>query len=122
MPKSVSQTPFIIHPPQDLLATQPALRRAARNLANAYANHQFASEAMLKAMGSGLWQAVGDADALAQARQRAGNRILPIIVESSEADIQQLPWETLHHPEHSNSRTTGARLLLNLAPSQSGWI
>lgn len=53
---------------------------------------------------SGPWaRACGgvlDADAdLARARVAAGLQVLPILIESSEPMVLQLPWETLHHPE-----------------------
>jgi archaellum biogenesis ATPase FlaH len=47
-----------------------------------------------------LWQALDVDEAFAQVRQRAGSRILPLIIESDQAAVHQLPWETLYHPDH----------------------
>ena len=51
-------------------------------------------------MGDALWQTLSVDDVLATARQTAGTRILPLILESADPLVQSLPWECLHHPEH----------------------
>jgi len=51
-------------------------------------------------VGDALWQTLDADEALAAARQAAGTRILPLIVESADPLVQSLPWECLHHPEH----------------------
>lgn len=100
MPTPVSQAPFVIRPNPDLLKEHPELGRYGRDLARAYANQRYATDDALKAIGQALWRVLDIDDAFNQARERAGNLVLPVIIESEAAEIQQLPWETLHHPKH----------------------
>ncbi len=100
MPLNVSQNPFIIRPEPDLLDKHPVLKRNAHTLARAYAAHALVTEEDLQAMGSSLWHALAVDEPFASAQQAVGNLILPILIESEQAAIQQLPWETLYHPEH----------------------
>ncbi|MFZ4664601.1 MAG: CHAT domain-containing protein, partial [Caldilineaceae bacterium] len=92
--------PFRLEPPADLLERQPQLRRQSHELAQRYASGQLVDEAMLQRLGQALWQVLGQDDALAQARQAAGVQPLPLILSSSDAASQQLPWETLYHPTY----------------------
>jgi hypothetical protein len=100
MPSAVSQTPFVIQPDPGFLAMRPDLRRHARDLARAYAGKRFASEEALQALGGALWHALDVNEDFAAARKRAANQILPVVVDSDVASIQQLPWEVLYHPDH----------------------
>ncbi|MEW5717494.1 MAG: tetratricopeptide repeat protein [Chloroflexota bacterium] len=101
MPRNIYPQPFVIHPPDDLLRQYPDLQRMASALASLYAERQVVvSDEHLQAMGGALWHTLGasvqsDFDA---ARANAGAAILPIVIESAAADVQHLPWETLHHP------------------------
>ena len=101
MPRRVHPTPCIIHPLEDLVKKRPALRRMAFQLALKYANRQVVTEEDLKAMGSALWQALDEETQTAfdAAHTQAGMAILPVIIETEAADVQALPWETLHHPQ-----------------------
>ena len=92
--------PFVIQPDPALLERHPYLRRAGNELARAYAGGHFVSDQGLQAVGQQLWQVLAVDSAFAQARRRAGAQTLPVIIASNDAAIQQLPWETLHHPEH----------------------
>ncbi len=100
MPSNVSKNPFIIRPGADFLEKNAALKHAGGALAHKYARRELVTEAELQAVGHSLWRALDAADEFAQARAAAGVNILPIIVESAQAAVQQLPWETLYHPEH----------------------
>lgn len=100
MPANVNETPFIIRPAADLLQRYPALKHAADRLAHKYAFKELVSDDDLKQMGGLLWQALDQATAFEQARQASGLALLPVIIESDEPAVQQLPWETLYHPEH----------------------
>ncbi|HCK81565.1 MAG TPA: CHAT domain-containing protein [Candidatus Competibacter sp.] len=51
-------------------------------------------------MWAALWRTLGVDRALDEARQAAGTRIVPLVIESADPAIQVLPWECLHHPEH----------------------
>jgi len=93
-------SPFILRPADDLLDRHPHLRHMAAALVRKYAALQAVTDEDLQAMGRALWHALGVDDAFEQARQAAGNAVLPIIVESNSPAVQSLPWETLYHPQH----------------------
>jgi len=69
----------------------------AARLALRYVHRELVTDEMLQAMGAALWRAL-DAD-LERARAAAGLGVLPILIESDQPAVLQLPWETLHHPE-----------------------
>jgi len=101
-------SPFNITPEADFLEQNPVLEQMSKELANAYADSSVViSDDTLKAMGSALWQALNtnktnDIDiALKQHLQtQNANAVSPIIIQSDSPAIQQLPWETLYHPEY----------------------
>ncbi len=99
MPRHIHPSPFVLHPPADLLEQRPDLRRMASELAHHYAEGRPVSDAYLQAIGSALWDAanvsVADFDA---AMQQAGMAILPLMIQSTVPAVQALPWETLYHP------------------------
>ncbi len=90
--------PFIIAPPGDFLHRHPHLQQQARALSRAYEEHRLVEEHDLKAVGSALWNVLQLDEALEQAEAASGQATLPIIIESSDAAILALPWETLYHP------------------------
>nr|VFJ62587.1 MAG: ATP-, maltotriose- and DNA-dependent transcriptional regulator MalT [Candidatus Kentron sp. FW] len=96
--------PFIITPPADLPTTHPHLKRLASDLSLKYTHHQVVTDGDLETVGSALWHALDQSIALEQefsaALQRAGQKVLPIIVQTDQPALQALPWETLHHPRH----------------------
>ncbi|MFQ5422269.1 MAG: CHAT domain-containing protein, partial [Anaerolineae bacterium] len=93
--------PFIITVPDTFLANHPGLKHDASRLAHAYAaNDQLVTDAALQAVGMALWHALDAAEPFAAALAQAGSGALPVIIESGEPDVHQLPWETLCHPEH----------------------
>ena len=104
MTRRTHPTPFIIRPPAGFVAANPALGRDAADLARAYADPTvYVPEAALEARGRALWTALVAADpalpaAFEAARRAAGNRVLPLIVESDDPAVQSLPWEALCHP------------------------
>ena len=104
MSTSVHPMPLIIHVAADLLQRVPALRHASQALARHYATNHFVSDAELQQIGQQLWQVLTLTETFAQefdqARQQAGAHILPILIESPVAAVQQLPWETLYHPTY----------------------
>jgi len=114
MPTPPRGAAFIIRPDADLIERYPALRHNASALARAYARKQFVTDETLQAIGRQLWQALAIDDAFAAARQAAGALTLPVIIASRAAALQQLPWETLHHPQHGFlGRANGFTLLRN---------
>ena len=100
MPSNVHPNAFVIRPQAELLRQHPDLKHDANALALKYAFHELVTESELKSIGQRLWQTLNKESDLDQALQNAGMQILPIIVKSNNPAIQQLPWETLYHPEH----------------------
>ncbi len=92
--------PFVIIPDEHLLQVNPHIKRLSSSLALKYASRTPVTEQDLQAMGESLWQALDCHEAYTDACANAGLRICPVIIESDHAQIQQLPWETLYHPEH----------------------
>lgn len=99
MPSNVHQDPFIIRPDSDMLKRHPGLKHAANTLSIDYAFKKLVTEDDLKSFGLSLWQALDLTDDFDQAHKEARAKILPVIIESDNAAIQQLPWEALYHPE-----------------------
>jgi tetratricopeptide (TPR) repeat protein len=99
MPLNVADHPFVIRPEPDLLQQRPYLRHAAHGLASKYASREPVTKAELQGLGQQLWQAVDQDAPFEQARQQAGARILPLVIESASPAIQALPWEVLYHPK-----------------------
>lgn len=93
-------TPLILRPPADLASRFPHVLRLAQDLSLKYVYRYVVTEQDLQTVGDALWQTLGADEALATARQAAGTRILPLILESADPLVQSLPWECLHHPEH----------------------
>jgi hypothetical protein len=102
MPRHIHPNSFIIHPPDDLVRRQPELRRLSHTLSLKYASRQVVTDQDLEAIGRALWGALApDAQTgFDAAHAAAGAAILSVVVESGAADVQALPWETLHHPAH----------------------
>jgi tetratricopeptide (TPR) repeat protein len=99
MSSNVNENAFVIRPDADLLQRHPELKHAGNALALKYTFKELVTEDELKNIGQRLWQVLDKASDFEQARQMAGARIQPIIIESDNAAIQQLPWEILYHPE-----------------------
>ena len=98
MPQTVYATPFVISPPGELVQQRPQLRQVSFALSMKYANSQVVTEEDLRIMGSALWNALELDHDFEQARAQAGAQILPVLIDSSAAEVQALPWETLCHP------------------------
>ena len=88
-----------IHPPEDLIKRFPEIKRAAHVLSLNYVHRDIVSEDQLRAMGRMLWQAVEIDKTFDELHRYAGNKVLAIEVHSDDPAIQNLPWETLYHPE-----------------------
>ncbi len=76
----------------------------------------------LKMVGSRLWDALGMADAIDAARERAGAWIPPLILRSESAEVLALPWECLHHPELGFLGKNEGFTLCRQAPGGAGAI
>ena len=92
-------TPFIITPPNDFLTLNPVLSDLTERLVQTYESRiKPVDDIQLQAVGTALWEALKLGDALDKEKQKAGQQALPIIIESENAAVQALPWETLYHP------------------------
>ena len=91
-------TPFVIRVPAHWLAQHQHLVALAQQLITAYSKETKVEDTTLQSMGAALWQALALGETLDQAKQAAGQATLPIILESSDAAVLDLPWETLYHP------------------------
>jgi tetratricopeptide (TPR) repeat protein len=101
MPRQIHSTPFIIKPDADLIKKNPELRWLSNLVSIKYADpRQYVTEEDLTNIGSNLWAALNIQRQFELASQAASADILPVIIESDVAEIQALPWETLHHPVH----------------------
>ncbi len=96
-----STDPLILRPDSNILERYPHLVHQATQLSQIYANKKLlVTDAALQAIGTFLWQALDTGEALENAKQQAGQAILPIVIASDDPAILLLPWETLYHPEH----------------------
>jgi tetratricopeptide (TPR) repeat protein len=92
--------PLIICPPDDLVQKNPDLYDMSVDLANKYAQREIVTNEDLQLIGDRLWQALGMQNDFEIACRAAGKKILPVAIESTAPNVQDLPWETLHHPEY----------------------
>lgn len=89
----MSASPFVILLSSDFLAKHPHLSHQAKGLETAYSLHHKIDDSYLQTVGEALWQAL-DSDTQAQlkaCKQLAGLHVLPIIIESNDAAVMQLP-------------------------------
>ncbi len=98
MPLNIAESVVIDILP-GILKQDPGLKSLSRQLSIKYVYREMVTEDDLKTVGSRLWEALGMADAIDDARDRAGSRILPLILRAESAEVLALPWECLHHPE-----------------------
>ena len=91
--------PLVLTPSDTLLDDYPALISLSRQLSECYVQQTLVSDDLLKRVGLQLWQALDSEAALTGAKKTAAMQILPIVISSDNAAIQQLPWETLCHPD-----------------------
>jgi len=95
---TITEQALILRPPDSLIRDRPGLGRMAAGLALRYAHRELVTDEQLQAMGAALWRALDADAALERARAATGLGVLPLVIESSEPAVLQLPWETLHHP------------------------
>jgi hypothetical protein len=121
MPRHVHPNPFVIRPSDDLVHNHPELRRLSHSLSLKYAWREVVTEEDLLVMGQSLWNALGLQTEFDAAHGKAGPEIFPVILESEAADVQALPWETLHHPVHGFiGKHAGFALTRRIKPPQGG--
>ncbi len=92
--------PLILRPDEGILTRYPELAKLAAELSEVYADQEkLVTDNALQLIGTLLWRALDADEAFLQARKRAGQHLLPIVIESGKPEILHLPWETLYHPE-----------------------
>ena len=84
-------TPLILQPPADLASRFPQVLSLAQQLSLKYVYRHVVTAEDLQTVGDALWRTRGVDEALGAARQTAGTRILPLILESADPLIQSLP-------------------------------
>ncbi|HHJ13229.1 MAG TPA: tetratricopeptide repeat protein [Gammaproteobacteria bacterium] len=96
MASPVHENTIVIRPADDLLDQHPAIKRAAAELADAYATRKLVSDDDLEAIGAAIATALALKPKFEAAVSTAGNAVTSIVIESANPAIQQLPWETLY--------------------------
>jgi tetratricopeptide (TPR) repeat protein len=92
--------PLILRPDESILTRYPQLVKMAAELSEIYADREkLVTDNALQLIGTLLWRALDADEPFQQARKRAGQHLLPIVIESGNPEILHLPWETLCHPE-----------------------
>ncbi len=92
--------PLILRPDEGILTRYPELVKFAAELSDIYADQEkLVTDNALEAIGTLLWRALDADEPFQKARKRAGQHLLPIVIESIKPEILHLPWETLCHPE-----------------------
>ncbi len=95
-------TPFVIKLTGDFLRKNPNLSDLAKRLSQAYEqNDGFVDDTHLREVGTALWHALRLDGTLDEAKEKAGLMALPVIVETEDAAVSALPWETLYHPNQN---------------------
>ncbi|RXK85164.1 CHAT domain-containing protein, partial [Chlorobaculum sp. 24CR] len=92
--------PLRLTPDSTQLLANSELLRLSKKLSEAYASKEMlVTDEVLRVIGAMLWNSLDAGKQFAEAKRNAGQGILPVIIESDDATVLQLPWETLHHPE-----------------------
>ena len=92
--------PLILRPDEGILSRYPELVKLSSELSEVYADREkLVTDNALQGIGTLLWRALDADEPFRQARKRAGQHLLPIVIESGKPEILHLPWETLYHPE-----------------------
>ncbi len=124
MQSNICNEPFIIRPEVQLLKEHPHLQQESNALMRKYRFRELVTEADLQTIGQHLWQVLNIDHDFNVAREQAGSAILSILIESKQPDIQQLPWETLYHPDigflgRSENTTLSRRISQNTLTASS---
>ena len=89
--------PLMIYPDQQILTLYPDLERVAKQLSLQFAHDHVVAQETLQQIGTALWQALKIDEKFAQAKQRAGQHVLPLVISTHEPALFSLPWECLYH-------------------------
>ncbi|MCP4696651.1 MAG: tetratricopeptide repeat protein [Gammaproteobacteria bacterium] len=64
-----------------------------------YVHHELVSDQELKTAGQALWRALDIDKTFDEARAQTGLKILPLLIQSDDPAINNLPWEICYHPQ-----------------------
>jgi len=93
-------TPLRLTPDSPKLLANTELLRLSAELSEIYASKdKLVTDGALQVIGKMLWQSLDAGSAFEEALRSSGQGVLPLIIESNEPVVHQLPWETLYHPE-----------------------
>jgi len=83
-------TPLILQPPPDFQTQFPHIVSLSRRLSMLYVHRHAVADRDLRTVGAALRQTLAADEALAEARQAAGTKTLPLIIESADPLVQSL--------------------------------
>jgi tetratricopeptide (TPR) repeat protein len=93
--------PLRLTPDGAKLLANTELLRLSKELSEAYASKEIlVTDEFLQVIGTMLWRSLDVGERFSEAKRNAGQGILPVIIESDDAAVHQLPWETRFHPEY----------------------
>ncbi|GAB6043017.1 CHAT domain-containing protein [Endothiovibrio diazotrophicus] len=91
--------PLRLTPDPGLLSRHPHVKSLASRLASRYLLHELVDDDQLRQVGGALMTALDAAERITDAHRQAGTLVLPLIIETADPALLNLPWECLHHPE-----------------------
>ncbi len=81
--------PLILRPDESILTRYPELVKLAAELSDIYADRKkLVTDNALQLIGTLLWRALDADEPFQQARKRAGQHLLPIVIESGKPEIR----------------------------------
>lgn len=115
--------PLRLTPDRAKLLENSELLRLTKELSEAYASKEkLVTDEVLQVIGTFLWNSLDAGEQFAAAKHHAGQGILPIIIESDDPAVLQLPWETLCHPEFGFLGRKEGFTLSRAFPSNGVWL
>ncbi|NTV66733.1 MAG: tetratricopeptide repeat protein [Chlorobaculum sp.] len=115
--------PLRLTPDGAQLLANRELLRLSKELSEVYASKEkLVIDEFLQVIGAMLWNSLDAEEAMRQAKRNAGQGVLPVIIESDESAVHQLPWETLCHPEFGFIGRHEGFTLSRSIPSNGAWL
>jgi tetratricopeptide (TPR) repeat protein len=115
--------PLRLTPDSEKLLANSGLLRLSAELSEVYASKEkLVTDQFLQVIGTMLWKSLDADDVLRQAKRQAGQSVLPVVIESDDPAVHQLPWETLWHPEFGFLGQQEGFTLSRSIPSNGAWL
>jgi len=115
--------PLCLTPDASKLLANTELLRLSAELSEIYASKEMlVTDEKLQVVGALLWQSLDAGEAFEEARRKAGQGMLPVVIESGDPAVQQLPWEALCHPELGFLGRRDGFTLSRSIPSNGAWL